>query len=371
MADTFPTVAPDGPSPFDRSIARGLLVLRAAALVWAIVVAAVTRGTFRHLTVGAALIALAAAFSAGAALSNRSKPMLASHRWTVLGELAIGYTVNAADAFVHDPSQSYQTLTSVWPLAGVLACGQYFGAVTGGLAGALMGISRIGGALAASPASSFTSGRVLSLLSTTVLYVLGGALAGFTARRLRRAQREISAVQAREEVARTLHDGVLQTLAVVQRRSSDPDLARLARDQELDLRTFLFGTTRPADDVVAALRQTLAQHERRFGGSTELVVVEAPEHLGKWASEALVGAVGEALTNAAKHGAAHRITVFLDADDGVFCSVNDDGCGFDAVAVTEGIGISRSIRARLAEVGGRTEIESRPGRGTEVRLWVP
>ena len=187
---------------------------------------------------------------------------------------------------------------------------------------------------------------------------------------LRRAEREISAVQAREEIARTLHDGVLQTLAVVQRRSADPDLARLARDQELDLRTFLFGTTRPPDDLVTALRQSLAQHERRFGGSTELVVVEAPTNLGRRASEALIGAVGEALTNAAKHGSANRITVFLDYDDGVFCSVHDDGCGFDAADAREGVGISRSIRGRVTDVGGRVEIDSRPGRGTEVRLWV-
>jgi signal transduction histidine kinase len=64
------------------------------------------------------------------------------------------------------------------------------------------------------------------------------------------------------------------------------------------------------------------------------------------------------------------VTVYAepDADGRVFCSVKDDGAGFGEVV--EGIGLSRSIRARIAEVGGRVEVDGNPGRGTEVRLWV-
>ena len=90
--------------------------------------------------------------------------------------------------------------------------------------------------------------------------------------------------------------------------------------------------------------------------------------------EALTGAVGEALTNAGKHGRASRVTVFTEPDDagaGVVCSVHDDGRGFDVAQAREGVGLSRSIRGRMEEVGGRVEIDSRPGSGTEVRLWLP
>jgi signal transduction histidine kinase len=88
---------------------------------------------------------------------------------------------------------------------------------------------------------------------------------------------------------------------------------------------------------------------------------------------ALAGAVGEALTNAGKHGSARRITVYAEPAPrgGVFCSVKDDGSGFDTTAVREGVGLARSIRGRMADMHGSVEIDSAPGRGTEVRLWLP
>jgi signal transduction histidine kinase len=90
-------------------------------------------------------------------------------------------------------------------------------------------------------------------------------------------------------------------------------------------------------------------------------------------STALAGAVGEALTNAGKHGGAAVVTVFVEPGDdgGLFCSVKDDGAGFDPATRAEGLGISRSIRERLTEFGGRVEVESRNGGPTEVRMWVP
>jgi signal transduction histidine kinase len=88
---------------------------------------------------------------------------------------------------------------------------------------------------------------------------------------------------------------------------------------------------------------------------------------------AVAGAVREALTNAGKHGAATRVTVYAEPSDdgGLFCSVKDDGGGYDTAAVPDGIGLGRSVRGRMAEVGGRVEVVSAPGFGTEVRLWLP
>jgi signal transduction histidine kinase len=55
----------------------------------------------------------------------------------------------------------------------------------------------------------------------------------------------------------------------------------------------------------------------------------------------------------------------------VFCSIKDDGTGFDPARTEEGVGLSRSIRGRISEAGGRVDVLSRPGDGAEVCLWLP
>ncbi len=85
-----------------------------------------------------------------------------------------------------------------------------------------------------------------------------------------------------------------------------------------------------------------------------------------------MGAVAEALTNVDKHANARRVTIYVEpsAHGQVFCSVKDDGVGFDTTANEGGLGIAGSIHGRLSDAGGRAEISSRPSLGTEVRLWV-
>jgi signal transduction histidine kinase len=261
-------------------------------------------------------------------------------------------------------------------MAGVLSAGVAFGGWAGAAAGLGGGLARIGGA-AANGASLTAGGRVLSLASTIFLYALAGGVAGYVALLLRRAEREISAARAREEVARTLHDGVLQTLAVVERRADDPALARLAREQERELREYLFGVAAAGranrERLGVALRAAAGRFEDTFSGRAQVVLDDDLPSLDDDEVRALAGAVGEALTNAGKHGRATRVTVYAEPADGggVFCSVKDDGTGFDPARAKEGVGLARSIRGRIAELSGRVEIDSAPGRGTEVRLWLP
>ena len=249
------------------------------------------------------------------------------------------------------------------------------GPLAGGVIGGVVSLGRFGGMLADGwPA--LPGHRVLSLLATTVFYVLAGAVGGWVARLLRRAEREVAVTRAREEAARTLYDGVLQTLALVERRvaTADPDLARVARDTDRDLRAYLYGTSDAAhSDLAGGLRRAADRVSAAFDLPVTVSVVDDDLELGRRATDAIVGAVGEALTNAAKHSGATRAAVFAQRDDSgaVFVSVRDDGCGFDPAAVRDGAeGIRRSVIGRVEEVGGRVEIDTADGRGTEVRVWL-
>jgi signal transduction histidine kinase len=337
-------------------------------------------GTFAHYWLAVALAVAALAFTIWATVNLRAQPARILSTPALVIEGAIALSLAFADQWVYDAADIHsQSLGSIWPLAWVLTVGIRFAGRGGALAGFSVGVASWLSHLLFVP-GRWTGDRSLGAWGTIVLYTLGGAVAGFAAHKLREAERQIAVARAREEVARTLHDGVLQTLALVQRRSDDDDLVRLAREQEHELREFLFGSPPGArwqrrnrgPDLAATLRQVSAKVERQHGTRAQVVVAGELPSLGPDAVGALAGAVTESLTNAAKHGGAAHATIFLEADDdgGVFCSVKDDGRGFDPAAVVEGIGTSRSIRGRIEEVGGRVEIDGRPGRGAEVRLWV-
>jgi signal transduction histidine kinase len=166
---------------------------------------------------------------------------------------------------------------------------------------------------------------------------------------------------------------VLQTLAVIQRRSDDTELAALARDQDRDLRDFLAGASTTHPDFTSSLRAAAALHERRHGSRVEVVIADDLVEPAAPTTAALAGAVGEALANVGKHAQAERVVVYAEPsdDDGVFVSVKDDGIGFDVQSTERRIGLRDSIGARVESIGGRVEISSKPGRGTEVRLWAP
>lgn len=356
----------------ERSVLQGLAVFRWVAWAWMAVVLAVSRHDLAHPGLAAMLVGAALVVTIVDTSLWRTGLRRLLEPAPVLAELAVGVALVALDGLARPAGtvfSSGQSIGSTWPLVGILSAGVAFGPGAGVAAGTAMGIARILSTVL-NDARNYAHGGVLSLTATIVFYALAGGVAGYVYRLLVRAREEVAGARAREEVARTLHDGVLQTLAVVERRAGDPALSRLAREQERELREFLFGSKPAATDLGAALRSAAARFEDSFDGRVQVLV---PDDLGlpKDAVAALAGAVGEALTNAGKHGGATRVVVFVDDEDGVFCSVKDDGCGFDPATTPEGVGLSRSIRARIEEAGGRVEVAGARGSGTEVRLWLP
>jgi len=356
------------PVAFDRGMARGIAAFRWAALVWAWVGLVLERHDLQRpwLAIVALVAATAVTAVATGFAARRSGAVLVP--WFVIVELTVGFGLLLVDGVVFEATRE-QSLPWAWPAAGIIS------------AAVLRGVWAGLGAAAVAAAASFVGEGLLrdsfdwsvSSASKSALFGLAAIAAGAVADRLREAETEISTVRAREEVARTLHDGVLQTLAVIQRRSDDDGLRTLAREQERDLRSFLFERDRLPADLRAALRAAGDTVAQRHSIDVQVVLADDLPEVNPTVASALVGAVQEALTNAAKHSGARRVVIFAEPGDGidaVFCSVRDDGCGFDTDSVVTGEGLRRSIRGRIDDVGGRVEVDSTQGRGTEVRLWV-
>ncbi|MFL6074299.1 MAG: PspC domain-containing protein [Mycobacteriales bacterium] len=179
--------------------------------------------------------------------------------------------------------------------------------------------------------------------------------------------------EERADFAAMVHDSVLHTLALIQRHSADPrEVARLARGQERELRNWLYkGQSSPDTRFAAALEAAAAEVEDTYALSVENVVVGDCPVDGRLA--AVVQAAREALVNAGRHAGVPEVSLYAEVeDDQVSVFVRDRGKGFDPDLVpTDRHGLSGSIVGRMERHGGRTEVRSTAGTGTEVRLYMP
>jgi signal transduction histidine kinase len=219
--------------------------------------------------------------------------------------------------------------------------------------------------------NSLSAARDVILPVTVVLIAVAIILAPWWIRMVRGLASERAArirSQERAEVAAHLHDSVLQTLALVQKRADDPrEVAALARRQERELRAWL-NNTRVEGTLAAALEAAAAEVESDHHVPIEVVTVgDGP--LDDRAA-ALVAAAREALVNASKFAGPEPIALYAEMEDGraeVF--VRDRGPGFEPDAVpTDRRGVRESIVARMERHGGRATVHSSPGHGTEVEL---
>jgi signal transduction histidine kinase len=237
--------------------------------------------------------------------------------------------------------------------------------------------------LAGGAAVLFTTGELRtvgrSAAAAAVLLAGAGLVAGpwlgRVARDLAEERRERIRSQERAAVATHLHDGVLQTLALIQKRADDTRAVRsLARHQERELRDWLYGaagTSAEGETVAGLLRRELADVEDHYGVRLDAVLV-SDARLDE-AGRALVAAGREAALNAARHAGVEVVDVYLEAEaDRLSLFVRDRGRGFDPAAVPpDRRGLTDSIRGRVHRHGGTADIRSVPGQGTEVEISVP
>lgn len=182
--------------------------------------------------------------------------------------------------------------------------------------------------------------------------------------------------EERADMASQIHDSVLQTLALIQRRAEDPQqVVQLARAQERDLRSWLFEGRAPgevdATSFAEGVRQIQRDVEARHGVPVEIVTVgDCPldDDLG-----ALLAAAREATVNAAKWSGAGVISLYAEVEaDKVEVAVRDRGKGFDPGSVPgDRKGLAESIHGRMTRHGGDAKVNSEPGEGTKVTLTIP
>ena len=178
--------------------------------------------------------------------------------------------------------------------------------------------------------------------------------------------------EERADMTAHLHDGVLQTLALIQLNSEEPTTVfALARSQERELREWLYQERSTSDrSVGAGLKQIAAEVEDEHGKPIEVVTVGDARPSAQ--TDALLDATRQALVNAVTHGG-EPVSLYCEASDTmVEVFVRDHGEGFDMDAIPpDRLGIRESIIGRIKRRGGTVEIVSRAGWGTEVRMHMP
>ena len=382
-------------------LSLGILAFRWVSLGW-MVILALTAGELRRPALAVATIAALAAWTGWLTVA-RPRPT-----WPVLAAdlaLAVGLNLVAGLVMPAGTVGERPFFAAGYPVAAAVTWGAARGVGGGVAAGLVLGASLVAGQLANGiDLASAEPAVLLDLAGGTLNFVLAGGAVGLVARLLERsagqlrqateetirARERAARLAERESLGRQIHDSVLQALALVHKRGRElaaggpvpPDqvagLAEMAAGQERALRSLILRD--PADDGTPAGAASLRAALEALAGAERSLPVTAGATGALWLParhvEELVAAVRQALDNVVEHAGATRVALFAEEDAGVVVlTVRDDGRGFrydERQLLAQGkIGLAKSIKGRVEQLGGTMAVTSRPGAGTEVELRVP
>jgi len=217
-----------------------------------------------------------------------------------------------------------------------------------------------------------------------------------TPKRAEEERRDLSRrlIQAHEEeralLARELHDDLTQRVAVLAIEVGRAELAAPEGSQAQAMGSVREGLVRLSEDIHSlayqlhpsvleelGLAEALRAECERVGrqGRLDLSVEldPLPAFVGRDAALCLFRVAQEALNNVTRHAGARAASVALrQMDGGLLLAVRDDGVGFDPASPGTGMSLGlASMRERVLLANGTLDIESAPGRGTEIVAWVP
>jgi signal transduction histidine kinase len=345
---TRPRSAAPAEARLDDALWRAVTVFRVAALLYALTAIAFSFSGYDDSSAALAVGLVMVAWTA--VMLVRVPPPL----WLMVADVVVALACQQASVLALSDAQIDRgdpTLTVSWVAVPVVAWAVRSGWVGGGVAAAVLSAGAV----------VERGGLSQATVNSVALLVLAGTIVGYLVELGRRAEgtyAEAVRLQAetaeRERLARDVHDGVLQTLALVARRSADPSLVSLATGQEQALRRLVAGPA-VALNGASDLRLLLpARPGVEVAAPASAVVLPADV-----ASE-LAAAVAAAVDNALQHGGTTAWLLVEDLPDAVIVSVRDDGPGIPAgrlaAAEADGrMGVARSIRGRIADLGGTVE----------------
>jgi signal transduction histidine kinase len=363
---------------------RSVAVFRFASLGYATVLLVAGRANYAHPPLAWGFLAGMTGWTVATSLAysrpaRRTRPLLAA-------DLIVTAAALFATILVQYPQSvrsAVMPLTATWVAGPVLAWAVAEGVWAGVASGLVLGICDLTlrhQHLQHIYRSPVLNGSVLLLLTGAVVgYV--STLAALAERALQRATEIEAASRERERLARSIHDSVLQVLALVQRRGAEAggtaaDLGRLAGEQETALRALIADAAQP--EPPSGELDLRALLTREASAAVSVITPADPVLLNGQIASELTAAVRAALDNVRRHcGPQARAWVLID-DEGtaVGVTVRDDGPGIPDGRLTQAaadgrLGVSQSIRGRIRDLGGSVSVTSAAGAGTEVRLRVP
>lgn len=370
-----------GPSVLEDPVAhlwRGAVALRIVTFLFALGNAAVNHSGYDRPWLAWTVIGAMAAWSVFTiqAFSRES----GRRPWIVIADLVVACGLMATSQLImsdHQLLANVPLITTIWACGPAIAAGALGGRWAGAISGGIVGLS-----------TYLNRGSLtVDLVRDVVLLAGAGFVVGMassTARRsavrLAQALRTEAATAERERLARSIHDGVLQVLARVRKRGLElggeaAELAELAGEQEVALRSLVAAapieSTVDGDADLRPALQLLSTPKVQVSTPATQVMLPAVVVLE------LTAVVREALSNVDKHAGANAKAWVLVEDLGgeVVLSIRDDGPGIPegriGDAEAEGrMGIAKSIRGRVALLGGTLELQTGPGEGTEWEVRV-
>jgi signal transduction histidine kinase len=384
-----------------RSLVTGALVFRWVWLIWMAGLTAMGQDEMQRVGLAWASIGIAAGWTLWLTFARSSLGIA-----VLILDLALCSWLIVASALVVDEGgviSGRPFFATGYPLSAPLLWAALKGPWAGVATAAILSVAHVASRpLNGVPLASLSPSQVQNLTGAILNYFVGGVAVGLVARLLQRSseavrranqatveERELSArLSERESLARAIHDSVLQVLALVHKKGRDlasrstidpssvKELADIAGAQEIELRSMILREPEAAPLGRASLREALEVVSRGFDGLRVEMSATGALWIEAHVAQELAGALRQALENVDQHSKANRANVFAEEENGAVCvTVRDDGVGFiydeKQLQAAGKVGMLKSMKGRVADLGGTMRVTSAPGKGTEIEFRVP